>query len=230
MYCRLDLIPPLADQFICGVAPSITDPSLSSCPSDSTSRWTPCPPKYCKWWLQVRLWSVSGFRLRARLGLSIPATFSGQRRIIDALGYSAPHPSARGTSTLPNNALLSAKYTPVDSITTRFTLSLRRNSCSRSRSSLNVQNWPNSVITLFDFWGPGSGHKHAATLYAHPGRRFGSILLSRLTSSAAGEGRVRQQLTIFLHVLSASRQRLHSVVPSCRKHPTRVRTTFTKRA
>jgi hypothetical protein len=93
---------------------------------------------------------------------------------------------------------------------------------------LNVQNWPNSVITLFDFWGPGSGHKHAATLYAHPGRRFGSILLSRLTSSAAGEGRVRQQLTIFLHVLSASRQRLHSVVPSCGKHPTRVRTTFTK--
>jgi len=24
---------------------------FSSCPSDSTSRWTPCPPKYCKQWL-----------------------------------------------------------------------------------------------------------------------------------------------------------------------------------
>ena len=59
-------------------------------------------------------WSVSGFRLRARLGLAIPATFSGQRRIIAAFGYSAPHPSARGTSTLPNNALLSAKYAHTD--------------------------------------------------------------------------------------------------------------------
>src|SRR4051812_26140863 len=54
-------------------------------------------------------WPVSGFRLRARLGFSIPSTFSGQRRIIAAFGYSAPHLSARGTSTLPNNALLSAK-------------------------------------------------------------------------------------------------------------------------
>ena len=28
---------------------------FSANPSDSTSRWTPCPPKYCKRWLQVRL-------------------------------------------------------------------------------------------------------------------------------------------------------------------------------
>jgi hypothetical protein len=42
-------------------------------------------------------WPVSGFRLRARLGFSIPSTLSGQRRIIAAFGYSAPHPSARGT-------------------------------------------------------------------------------------------------------------------------------------
>src|SRR6266853_424635 len=65
LYCRLDLAPPLADQFICGVAPSITARYFSACPSDSTSRWTPCPPEYCKWWLQVRLGCV-------RLSLSCP--------------------------------------------------------------------------------------------------------------------------------------------------------------
>ena len=37
------------------VSPSITARYFSSCPSDSTSRWTPCPPKNRKQWLQVRL-------------------------------------------------------------------------------------------------------------------------------------------------------------------------------
>jgi hypothetical protein len=55
-------------------------------------------------------WLVSGFCLRARLGFSIPSTFSGPRGITPAFGYGAPHPSARGTSTLPINALLSAHY------------------------------------------------------------------------------------------------------------------------
>jgi hypothetical protein len=54
--------------------------------------------------------AVSGFRLRARLGFSIPALFSGQRRVTAAFGYNAPHSSARGTSTLLNNALLGAHY------------------------------------------------------------------------------------------------------------------------
>ena len=56
--------------------------------------------------------AVSGFRFRARLGFSIPSPFSGQRGITPAFGYSAPHLSAGGTSTLPNNALLSAHYRP----------------------------------------------------------------------------------------------------------------------
>jgi len=42
--CQLDLAPSLADRFILGVAPSITARYFSACPSDSTSRWTPCPP------------------------------------------------------------------------------------------------------------------------------------------------------------------------------------------
>jgi hypothetical protein len=51
--------------------------------------------------------AVSSFRLRARLGVSIPSSFSGQRGFIPAFGYGAPHSSARGTSTLLNNVLLS---------------------------------------------------------------------------------------------------------------------------
>lgn len=58
-------------------------------------------------------WLVSGFRFRARLGFSIPATFSGPRGITAAFGYSAPHSSAGGTSTLLSNALLSAHYAAV---------------------------------------------------------------------------------------------------------------------
>src|SRR6266446_4584974 len=54
--------------------------------------------------------AVSGFRFRARLGVTIPFALPGQRGITPAFGYSAPHSSARGTLTLLNNALLSAHY------------------------------------------------------------------------------------------------------------------------
>lgn len=54
--------------------------------------------------------AVSGFRLRARVGFSIPAARSGQRGITPAFGYGAPHLSAGGTSTLLNSALLGAHY------------------------------------------------------------------------------------------------------------------------
>ena len=56
--------------------------------------------------------AVSSFRLRARVGFSIPSLFSSQRDVNPAFGYSAPHLSAGGTSTLLNNALLSAHYRP----------------------------------------------------------------------------------------------------------------------
>src|ERR1700689_4584236 len=83
--CRLDLAPPLADRFIVGAAPSITARYFSSCPSDSISRWTPCPPQ----------------------NQPHPC---GQRGITLAFGYGPPHLRARGTSTLLNNALLSAQF------------------------------------------------------------------------------------------------------------------------
>src|SRR5271156_3739280 len=52
--------------------------------------------------------AVSGFRLRARLDFSIPSCSPGQRGITPAFGYSAPHPSAEGTSTPMIHALPSA--------------------------------------------------------------------------------------------------------------------------
>ena len=66
----------------------ITARYFSSCPSDSISRWTPCPPE--------------SYQL-----------LSGQRGITPAFGYDAPHPSARGTLPLLNNVLLSTHYEPL---------------------------------------------------------------------------------------------------------------------
>ena len=57
--------------------------------------------------------AVSGFRLRARLGFSIPPCFPGQRGITPAFGYGAPHPSAEGTSTPMTHALPSTHYEPL---------------------------------------------------------------------------------------------------------------------
>jgi hypothetical protein len=57
--------------------------------------------------------AVSGFRLRARLDFSIPSCSPGQRGITPAFGYSAPHPSAEGTSTPMIHALPSAHYEAV---------------------------------------------------------------------------------------------------------------------
>jgi len=57
--------------------------------------------------------AVSGFRLRARLDFSIPSCSPGQRGITPAFGYSAPHPSAEGTSTPMIHALPSAHYAAV---------------------------------------------------------------------------------------------------------------------
>src|ERR1035437_784450 len=62
-----------------------------------------------KRWLQVRLGCV---QLSPSCPFRLLHTFlsPGPRGITPAFGYGAPHPSARGTSTLLNNALLSAHY------------------------------------------------------------------------------------------------------------------------
>src|SRR6266849_680086 len=101
-YGRLDLAPPLADQFIFGVAPIDYSPVLLLMPfgfhlTMDTLALKQRPPGNCGAAAPGPPWSVSGFRLRARLGLSIPSTLPGQRGITPAFGYSAPHPSAGGT-------------------------------------------------------------------------------------------------------------------------------------
>src|ERR1035437_8345539 len=65
-----------------------------------------------KRWLQVRLGCV---QLSPSCPFRLLHTFlsPGPRGITPAFGYGAPHPSARGTSTLPINALLSAHYEPL---------------------------------------------------------------------------------------------------------------------
>ena len=58
--------------------------------------------------------AVSSFRFRARLDLSIPSAFSGQRGCEPRFLIWRPHLSARGTSTLLNKALLSAYFRLAD--------------------------------------------------------------------------------------------------------------------
>ena len=90
----------------------ITARNFSSCPSDSISRWTPCPPEIASGGFRSAL-AVSDFRLRARLDFSLPSTSPASEALNPAFGYNAPHPSAGGTSTLLINALLSAHHHPM---------------------------------------------------------------------------------------------------------------------
>src|SRR5580765_5602684 len=85
--------------------PLITARNFSSCPSDSISRWTPCPPETASGGFRSAL-AVSDFRLRARLDISIPSTSPASEAFNPAFGYSAPHPSTGGTSTLLITPLL----------------------------------------------------------------------------------------------------------------------------
>jgi hypothetical protein len=55
------------------VLPSRAIRSATVCASDSTSRWTPCPPETANGGFRSAL-AVFSFRLRARLGFSIPST------------------------------------------------------------------------------------------------------------------------------------------------------------
>src|SRR5450432_1968990 len=108
-YCRLDLAPPLADRFIFGVAPIDYGPVLLLMPFGFHLAMDTLPSGNCKRWLQVRLGCI-------QLSPSCPFRLlhtclsPGPRGITPAFGYGAPHPSARGTSTLLINALLSAHY------------------------------------------------------------------------------------------------------------------------
>lgn len=94
-----------------GVASSITARYFSASPSDSTSRWTPCPPVVSRplTRLRRRLGRIRRFRLRARLDVSLSGG-PGQRVVTPAFGYGAPYPGASGTSTHLIRALPGTHY------------------------------------------------------------------------------------------------------------------------
>jgi len=126
--CRLDLAPPLADRFIFEVALIDYGPVLLFMPFGFHLAVDTLPSGEPQVVASGPPWLVSGFRFRARLGFSIPSSFSGPRGITPAFGYSAPHSSARGTSTLLSNALLSAQ----DALFVHYP-------CSRAESSGKYQ-------------------------------------------------------------------------------------------
>src|SRR6266567_5597709 len=108
--CRLDLAPPLADRFIWGFVPRLrpgTSPQALRIPSRDGH---PALRSTNMRWLQVGLGCVQlspscPFRPLHTFRFLRPA-----RLRTPLLGYGAPHLSARGTSTLLNNALLSAHF------------------------------------------------------------------------------------------------------------------------
>src|SRR5215472_3624310 len=103
-------VPPLADRFLVGVAPIDYSPVLLLMPFRFHLTMDTLPSGDPQ---------VGGFRSALacfRLSLSCPfrllhtPTFSGPRGITPAFEYGTPHSSARGTSTLLSDALLSAHY------------------------------------------------------------------------------------------------------------------------
>src|ERR1700746_632440 len=77
--CRLDLAPPLADRFILGIVPIDYGPVLLLMPFRFHLAMDTLPSEVQQAVALGRSWPVSSFRLRARLDVSIPSTFSGQR-------------------------------------------------------------------------------------------------------------------------------------------------------
>ena len=153
-------------------------------------------------------WSVSGFRLRARLDFSIPSSSSGQRGITPAFGYSAPHPSARGTSTLLNKR--AAQRTLWPSPTPRLAAALsgdvRGRDPHQSRASLTDPDHLPCMPCSLPRW-TGSGARWLASC-AFPRGFFLSVLPSPLS------GRVGVHITTFEACSSFTR------VTACRvAHP-----------
>src|SRR5713101_6233625 len=74
--CRLDLAPPLADRFIFGVAPIDYGPVLLLMPFGFHLTMDTLPSGATASGGSRSALAVSGFRVRARLGFSIPSNLS----------------------------------------------------------------------------------------------------------------------------------------------------------
>ena len=88
-------VPPLADQFIVGVAPIDYGPVLLLMPFGFHLAMDTLPSEKYYGGFRSAL-AVSGFRLRARLGFAM-VEFPSRRGITPVFGYAAPHPSGGGT-------------------------------------------------------------------------------------------------------------------------------------
>src|SRR5215471_12654595 len=93
---RLDLAPPSADRFIFGVEPLDYGPVLLRMPFGFRLTADTLPSGNYERWLQVCLGCV---RLSSLCPFRLLHTFlsPGQRGVIPAFGYGAPHSSAGGT-------------------------------------------------------------------------------------------------------------------------------------
>jgi len=104
--------PPLADRFILGIVPIDCSRHFPHA-LDFTLRWTPALRSTASSGSRSVL-AVSSFPFRARLDVSIPSAFSGQRGYEPRFWIWRPSLSARGTLTLQNNALLSTHFRIAD--------------------------------------------------------------------------------------------------------------------
>jgi hypothetical protein len=139
--------------------------------------------------------AVSDFRLRARLGFSIPASLSGRRGITPVFGYGAPHLDAEGTPTLLTSALPSAHYGPV-----RQTVSFAELRLAARPATLlprffpaGLRPFPASthglVRVLPSFTPPGDRHAGRAFRIGLPPSPFCGRLGSRIAVYEASSGR-----------------------------------------
>jgi hypothetical protein len=89
-YCGLDLAPPLADRFVIGAAPIDYGPVLLLMPFGFHLAVDTLPSEDLRGDGFRSALAVSGFRLRARLGVSIPSHLSPASEALPPLSDMAP--------------------------------------------------------------------------------------------------------------------------------------------
>ena len=139
----------------------------------------------------------------------------GPRGITPAFGYSAPHPSARGTSTLLNNALLSAHYADVRLLASMPARSLGSRACSFSACSwlLDYAGPDQSIaIALRSVWPSRYKHTVGARIAffeaQFPARRCLCLRFSR--HLAAPSARLEVKMVRYSFLVGLFHPRLHA--------------------
>ena len=108
--CRLDLTPPWADRFILRIVPIDYGPVLVLMPFGFHLAMDTLPSEVQQAVALGRSWLYLAFAFVPVRRLHTLHFLRTARLRTPLLGYGAPHLSARGTSTLLNNELLSAHF------------------------------------------------------------------------------------------------------------------------